>query len=782
MKIWIKAIAMSVAAASVAATVVAGDQVTLPTTAEDFYQPGQQPLPSNPNTDPPTPMDEFQVASFTCQNCHLFDDDNNPDIETGPMNNWAASMMAQSARDPVWQAALTISNQDASMSGEYCIRCHAPTTWASGRSTSGTLDDFIDPDDFDGVNCNFCHRMVDPTASEENPDEDDLILQALIDEGNYPDPNSPGNGRFIFDPDDTRRGPLDDIVVNMHGAAQILVSPHHLESSQCASCHDLSNPVFEVQSDGTYALTDYDMAHPTQNTYEMMPEQRTYSEWLASTFADTGVQFDDGRFGGDHPTGIMKSCQDCHMPKASGANCAFWYIPDVGDRESLSLHQFHGGNTWVLGAVHSLYDPAYTGLTDERVADALDRTIALLKAASDLEVTQDGTLVTARVTNWSGHKLPTGFPEGRRMWINAQFFDESDSMISEVGAYDYTTADLDTTNTKVYEAKLGMDETVATLANLPAGETFHLVLANQILKDNRIPPVGFTNSEFDAIQASPVNYSYADGQHWDDTTLSIPKGAKKVVVTLFFQTSSKEYMEFLRDANVTDDKGQIAYDAWVAGGKSAPVVMDSMQIDLQLPEGDGDYCTTPMYAEIGANSFETTTAVDSGFGEPDENQCPGTKLSWSNSPDRWFIWQPTGNGLVNFDTCDPLSYDTSLVIYQGDDCGSLVQIACNGDSTEQTGCQSYYSGIYDLPVTGGETYFVRIGGWLADTGEGTLNITFEPEAIPGDLDGDGDVDVNDILLLLADFGCTGTCQGDVDGNGEVNVSDILILLANWTTP
>ena len=368
------------------------------------------------------------------------------------------------------------------------------------------------------------------------------------------------------------------------------------------------------------------------------------------------------------------------------------------------------------------------------------------------------------------------------MWLNAKFFDQSDVLINEVGAYDYTTADLDTAGTKIYEAKLGMDEEVAALTGLEAGQTFHLVLANQILKDNRIPPVGFTNSEFEAIQAAPVNYSYDDGQHWDDTILSIPKSAEKVVVTLYFQTSSKEYMEFLRDANVTDDKGQIAYDAWVAGGKSAPVVMDSIQLDLELPEGDGDYCTTPMYAETGANSFETTTAVDSGFGEPDESQCLGTKLSWSDSADRWFTWQPAGNGLATFDTCDPLSYDTSLVIYQGNDCGSLVQIACNGDSTEQTGCQLYYSEIQDVPVTGGETYLVRIGGWQGDTGQGTLNIAFDPEAIPGDLDGDGDVDVNDILLLLADFGCTGTCQGDVDGNGVVDVSDILILLASWTSP
>jgi len=51
-------------------------------------------------------------------------------------------------------------------------------------------------------------------------------------------------------------------------------------------------------------------------------------------------------------------------------------------------------------------------------------------------------------------------------------------------------------------------------------------------------------------------------------------------VTLYHQTTTKEYIEFLRDANVTDDKGQIAYDQWEIGGMSAPMVMDSAMIDL----------------------------------------------------------------------------------------------------------------------------------------------------------------------------------------------------------
>jgi hypothetical protein len=55
----------------------------------------------------------------------------------------------------------------------------------------------------------------------------------------------------------------------------------------------------------------------------------------------------------------------------------------------------------------------------------------------------------------------------------------------------------------------------------------------------------------------------------------------------------------------------------------------------------------------------------------------------------------------------------------------------------------------------------------------------------GDIDGDGQVNVSDFLMLLARWGscpqpCPPSCTGDLDGNCEVDVNDFLILLANWS--
>ena len=48
-------------------------------------------------------------------------------------------------------------------------------------------------------------------------------------------------------------------------------------------------------------------------------------------------------------------------------------------------------------------------------------------------------------------------------------------------------------------------------------------------------------------------------------------------------------------------------------------------------------------------------------------------------------------------------------------------MTCNGDSDGESGCQSYYS-AFDYNVESGETYYIRIGGWQGETGEGTLTI------------------------------------------------------------
>ncbi|MCH2135582.1 MAG: hypothetical protein MK101_03250 [Phycisphaerales bacterium] len=53
--------------------------------------------------------------------------------------------------------------------------------------------------------------------------------------------------------------------------------------------------------------------------------------------------------------------------------------------------------------------------------------------------------------------------------------------------------------------------------------------------------------------------------------------------------------------------------------------------------------------------------------------------------------------------------------------------------------------------------------------------------VPGDLDFDGDVDIEDLLRLLGAFGtdCPDGCIEDLDGDGTVSVNDLLMLVGAW---
>ena len=138
-----------------------------------------------------------------------------------------------------------------------------------------------------------------------------------------------------------------------------------------------------------------------------------------------------------------------------------------------------------------------------------------------------------------------------------------------------------------------------------------------------------------------------------------------------------------------------------------------------------DTCWDAWLVGEGSHQFNTNDATTSSFGPPDESFCPGTYLDWNGSPDVWFMTVPDTDGSMTISLCDPASYDTSLVLYEGSMCDDLAQVDCNGDASGGDDCQAYHSAIYDFPVSAGSTYYIRIGGWEGASGQGTMHLTFE---------------------------------------------------------
>ncbi len=497
-----------------------------------------------------------------CGQCHA-----NYDPTVGPFELWSGTMMANSARDPVFWAALDVANNDLPGIGEYCLRCHAPKAWLEGRASAevdgdgnvigvgdadgcslqGFVDDTSwDPStgdtgtDFEGVTCHVCHRMM--IEEMPPPGEDGNYLENAeywIDD--EPCPDGVGSGPC-------RRGPYDyPAGGDPEPPHEWAFSPYHQDSQICATCHNVTNPVLTlIDETGT-------------DTGILYPIERTYDEWNQSDFRDGGP--------------AAQTCQNCHMPDATDPNsfaCSFANTDRAGD---LPKHEFVGGNSWVPAL---LGDPNW-GLTLDNgtaFADTADRARAMLESAAQLEVTApsvvgpEATLrFDVRVTNLSGHKLPTGYVEGRRMWVHVEVRDADDTLIYESGAYDPATGVLTRdADIKVYETVRGiwdrLGNSTCDHTNGSGVEEFHFVLNDCIALDNRIPPAGFTGGG--DIETRPVGYSYpetAPGSgvlvHWDDTSYEVPLPVDAVPplsvdVELRYQTSSKEYIDFLRNESVAN--------------------------------------------------------------------------------------------------------------------------------------------------------------------------------------------------------------------------------------
>jgi hypothetical protein len=250
-----------------------------------------------------------------------------------------------------------------------------------------------------------------------------------------------------------------------------------------------------------------------------------------------------------------------------------------------------------------------------------------LQLAASLSVSGN----TLKVTNLTGHKLISGYPEGRRMWLNVKWYNSDDVLLREDGKYGLlnvstpgapsqvkTILNLSDPDTKIYEAHYAMtqewanqlvslgysptlplsydrltgaaDYTLGQLAAQAPGtyhETFHFVLNNHVSKDNRIPPYGMTYDDARVRNALPVpaaQYgSPAPGgtyNYWDAISLSPPAGAAYATIDLLYQSTSWEYIQFLYLANnktnaFLANEGVNLLNAWLNTGMSEPVVMAS---------------------------------------------------------------------------------------------------------------------------------------------------------------------------------------------------------------
>ena len=598
----------------------------------------------------PKQIGEFDTAE-QCDFCH---GGYNPEVE--PQHNWQGSMMSHAARDPVFWATLAVAEQDFDGAGDVCIRCHTAGAWTSGRSVPTDGSAMLDRDK-NGIECDTCHRMTNPDQSEHLGVQIPPFIAQTDGEGHY------GSAQYVMWPKVSKLGPYADVDAK-HPSFK---SDYHRSPDFCGTCHDVSNPVTGDLAHNNGAQIPLEegsysgiLGGPIETKaafnnppYKYGIVERTYSEFKASfwpTFKvsnynnlpeqlKAGVLKDvyeasivAGK-GGDYEDGTTRyyTCQSCHLPPVVGeATNVVHNQPKY--RKDMPKHDLTGGNYWMPQAIQWLDSQDKLrmggGLKPWQIAamdDGIQRAKDTLNSAATIKIA-DGKVV---VTNLTGHKLISGYPEGRRMWLNYKWYDDAGKLLREDGAYGDMTVnidgnnrtirtilDLEGTNTRIYEAhgamtqewanqllQLGspltlplsfdrvsgaIDFTLGDLAKLEPGdyhETFHFILNNKVVKDNRIPPYGMSYDEAKKRNALPVPETQFDDpgpggiyDYEDKIALNPPTGAVRADISLMYQPTSWEYVQFLYLANdrsntFLQDEGQNMLDAWLNTGMAEPHVM-----------------------------------------------------------------------------------------------------------------------------------------------------------------------------------------------------------------
>jgi len=449
-------------------------------------------------------------GNTVCTQCHTNANDTSADGRTLGVPNrdsrrdvsigtaWETSMMANSTRDPYWHAVVASElhrfPDKAEEINDTCTVCHAPMandlakkegmhfqlfdtgSQENGDFVQGVLnkssDDGLFNHAMDGVSCTFCHQIAD---NGKLGTDEGMSGQWTVNTFSDPD-ERPAYGQYT-DPDGAY------MLAQSGFSAKPSETGHVSTSELCGTCHNLKTTPLDTAGEPLPASPHF-------------AEQMVYSEWENSDYNEGGS--------------LEQSCQDCHMPKVDEPV----RLATAGSqqlRENFREHTFLGANTVMQSMLHN--NKEALGINpDIDFQPSIERNRLFLKTAATLEVvnterSEDNLRVDVRVTNNTGHKLPSGY-HSRRVYLHVLVTDGNGQVVYENGRIQQDGSIVgvsEDANPDSYETHYDMITSAsqvqvyqAVTGNSDGDRTHSLLNASHYLKDNRLMPSGFDKATVSA--------------------------------------------------------------------------------------------------------------------------------------------------------------------------------------------------------------------------------------------------------------------------------------------
>jgi hypothetical protein len=533
-----------------------------------------------------TPLDTGQYFHHPveCRGCHGFDtlglanvDANGNDVNL--YDDWSTSMMALSAVDPFWRAKVSheiqVNPGHSNQLQTLCTSCHAPMGHYTAKYHGlphYTLADLAgDTIGQAGVGCMGCHSIG---------------------------PNGLGNmfsGNIPYDTNKVAFGPFDN---PMTGPMQLYVGltplkgDHMSESRVCSGCHTLISEAVDLSGVPTGTI---------------FVEQATFQEWQNSNYPAFEV-----------------NCQGCHMPQITDPiKIANGYTALPG-RTPFNLHSFAGANSFMVNLIKTNKSSLGVTASDAdfdstlyAINDQLTQRSVSVNMITD-SIASDTAYISVSVLNKAGHKFPSGYPSRRAVLQMVIKKPNGDTLFSsgifnssmEVNGINnpfepHYNIIRNPSQVQIYEMVMG---------DINGDKTSVLERGYSALKDNRIPPLGFSTSHQnydtclivgDATADADFNYTGSvEGSGADIVHYHIPlngySGNVNAFASVFYQTLPPSFLtEMINYQSAEIDSFMLYYNN---ADKSPVKAGADTLLNILIPVG---------VEEIPVSSFSVSPAYSS---------------------------------------------------------------------------------------------------------------------------------------------------------------------------